>query len=179
MKIKTKLAIIYFLIYLVIIVSLLLQTDLFISNLSGLTVDRHIHLIILAVNILNGINIYLNFKPLFFDKGVTMVAGAFIISAIIPYGHEPLMMNLHIMFAYGSFILLNVGYYRMLLKLALFDQGFSSGMMKMYMILLTFMAVLYMVFMAVNGLMEMIYLTALTVQLILILITIEKANNKC
>lgn len=179
MKIKNKVAVISLLAYLILMISLLLQTDLFISNLSGLTADPSFYLVILSANTAAAAVIFLAFKPLVFDKSVYLTALAFIVSALVPYNSDPLIMNLHIVLEYGSFIVLNVGHYRLLLQLSLYDQKRSSKLIRFYYAVMAMLAVLFMTFMAVNGLMEMIYLSTLIIQLSMVLIGIEKANNKC
>ena len=144
-------------------ISLFIGTDLFKGNVSGSTNDivYMIKLWIFGISLSTCVNGL--FKEI--DKRSSFFSVLWIIIAVIlPYDRSLIILaDLHVLFGYIGFFGLTSTYMYILFRYQTYNRKLADVLISIFSAIIISILALYMVFLGVNGLMELIYLFSLVI----------------
>ena len=172
---KNKYSIQYLIIPL-LLVGLTTRADLFLSNLSGITHNFKHYLLLVLVNTYLIIVYYPTIKKVTNYKYARLSAFAIFIVTVLPYyEHASIISTLHVIFGYIGFTIFSIVIYQVIVSYSHYSFNKSQLYLKLYQVIMMFVLILYLKYMAINGIMELIYLIGMNT----ILWFIDMDINKC
>lgn len=171
---QNKYSIQYLLIPLLLI-GLTTRADLFLSNLSGITHNLKYYLLLVFTNTYLIFVYYPTIKQVTNRKLALMAVFAIFIVTVLPYfEHASIISTIHVMFGYIGFTIFSLVMYQVIIAYSHYSFKKSQLYRNLYLSIMMVVLVLYLKYMAINGIMELIYLIGMNMILWFIDMDINK-----